>query len=56
MHRTTKKRKHKTTNSITIQDSQDEASVGTVFQLDLSNKSSWVWEFFCLEICKKDDE
>ncbi|CAG8588011.1 2981_t:CDS:2 [Cetraspora pellucida] len=55
MHGTTKKRKHKTTNSTAIQDSQDEAPVGTVFQLDLSNRSSWVWEFFCLEIRKEDD-
>ncbi|CAG8561296.1 9597_t:CDS:2 [Cetraspora pellucida] len=34
----------------------DETSVSTVFQVDLSNRSSWVWKFFHLEIYKEDDE
>ncbi|CAG8734169.1 1713_t:CDS:2, partial [Dentiscutata heterogama] len=38
-----------------LDDSQDEIPIGSVFQIDLSNRTSWVWEFFSLEIRKEDN-
>ncbi|CAG8717067.1 647_t:CDS:2, partial [Dentiscutata erythropus] len=47
-------RKNQTTINLTAAGPQDDDPVGTIFQVDLSSRSSWVWKFFRLELCKEE--
>ena len=35
--------------------SEEETPIGTIVQVEMSNKTSWVWEFFRQELHKKEE-